>query len=59
MRKNLEPAHTELEKLYNATNESEFESFHNEFMLQRKEIEHKIIKFKEGLIKSKIKKLNV
>ena len=57
--KNLEPGHTELEKLYNATNESEFELFHNKFMSQRKEIEHKIIKFKEALIKSKIKKLNV
>ena len=56
---NLEPARTELEKLYNATNELEFDSFHKEFMLQRQGIERKIRKFKETLIKSKIKKLNV
>ena len=57
--KNLEPARVELEKLYNSNSGAEFDLFHNRFMAIRKDIEREIIQFKEKLIASKIKKLNV
>lgn len=57
--KSLEPAILELEKLYSSKNKEEFDSFHKEFMSKRKTIERQIIKFKEDLVKGKIKKLNV
>ena len=57
--KSLDPAHGELEKLYNSKNKPEFDLFHKQFMSKRKIIESQIIKFKEDLVKGKIKKLNV
>ena len=57
--KSLEPAFLELLKLFNSKNKEEFDSFHREFMSKRTTIEHHIIKFKEDLVKGKIKKLNV
>lgn len=59
MVKRLDPAFLELEKLYSSKNKIEFDSFHKEFMSKRKIIERQIIQFKEDLVNSKIKKLNV
>ncbi|MCE9653276.1 MAG: hypothetical protein K8Q89_09550 [Nitrosarchaeum sp.] len=55
----LDPTRNELEKLYNSKNKMEFDLFHKQFMTKRKTIESQIIKFKEDLVKGKIKKLNV
>ena len=57
--KNLEPALFELQKLINSKSKDEFDLHHKEFMSKRKTIESQINKFKEDLVKGKIKKLNV
>lgn len=57
--KSLDPAFQEIQKLFNSKKTEEFDTFHKEFMSKRKTIESQIIKFKEDLVKGKIKKLNV
>jgi len=57
--RSLDPVFYEIQKLFNSKNKEEFDAFQKEFMSKRKTIELQIIKFKEDLVKGKIKKLNV
>lgn len=57
--KSLEPTLVELQRLILAKDKDEFNLHHTNFMTKRKAIESQINKFKENLVKGKIKKLNV